>query len=88
MSVQAHCYVGDMRSDLFPAGPLQQWAERQKIRLAANGSDWHTWCTSHGISEWSRKKVNRGGSISYNLIDMFLTPAGMQPEDLYGWPDG
>lgn len=81
-----HLMVGNLNRDLLDASVLQAWAKRQEVRLKASGMTWQEWCEKNGISDWSRKKLRVGGKISYMFADAFLTPAGMMPEDLYGWP--
>lgn len=71
--------------DLYDASILKAWIERQSHRLAVQGGSWKKFCAEGGITEWSQKKLAKSDRISYALIDMFVTPAGMLPEDLYGW---
>lgn len=75
--------------DLYSVGPLNEWIERQQVRVAASGMTWTEWCGRVGIGDWARKKLARetehGGKISYVFIERFLVPAGLMVEDLYGW---
>jgi hypothetical protein len=64
---------------------LRGWVERQSHRLALQGDSWKKFCSNGGITEWSQKKLAKSDKVSYALIDMFVTPAGLMPEDLYGW---
>lgn len=77
----------DLRSNVLDAEPLQAWVERQKMRLSQEGVDWIQYCRNNDITEWARKRLRKGGLISYSFADIFLAPAGWMPEDLYGWPE-
>lgn len=77
--------AGSLNRAVYDAQVLLDWIERQKIRLVADGTTWTEWCNEKGITEWHRKRVARGGLISYALADSILTPAGLMPEDLYGY---
>ena len=71
---------------IYPVGPLADWVKRQSARLDAAGSSWGDWCDLHGISDSVvRKRILKSEHISYLDVDEILTPAGMRPEDLYGW---
>jgi hypothetical protein len=71
--------------ELYDAQVLKRWIERQTHRLKIQGESWKAWCAENGITEWSQKKLSKSDRISYALIDIFVTPAGLMPEDLYGW---